>query len=104
LLLENTSVRGAILNSWSAQRHNLLRFGGRLLTVVPVMLLALGGAVLVFTLLSFPFIPSNPGRSATVVINAIGIGFFALAMIPTGAYFATITTLHYLKLRSEPHA
>ena len=104
LLLENLSVRAAIGKSWNVQKRHLLRFGGRILTTIPVALLTLVAAILVFTVLSSPFVSTNPSRAATVAINAIGIGFFALAMIPTGAYFATITTLHYLKHRSEPNA
>ena len=104
LLLENASFRGAMVTSWKVQNRQWMRFGLRMATVIPVALLTLVAAFIAFTLLSLPFIPADPGRSATVAINALGIGFFALAMIPTGAYFATITTLHYLKLRSEPHA
>lgn len=104
LLLEDLSVRTAIIKSWNVQNRHLMRFGGRVLTTVPVALLTLVAAVIVFTLLATPFVSANPSRSATVAVNAFGIGFFALAMIPTGAYFATVTTLHYLELRSEPHA
>ena len=104
LLLDNEPIGAAIRKSWNLQHRSLLRFGCYILTVVPVALVTVVAAFIAFTLLSIPFIPSDPGRSATIAINSIGIGFFGLAMIPTGAYFATITTLYYLKLRSEPHA
>jgi hypothetical protein len=104
MVLEGSSPNRSLRRSWALLRGQTARFLGYLLTVVPVGIACAAISTFAFALLSMPFVPSNPGRAATIAIDSCGFVVLGLAFVPTGAYLVTITTLFYINLRSREHA
>ncbi len=104
IALDGQTATRAMGMSWRLLSRNLLRYLVVLLSVIPVGAISYLAALIVFAIVTAPFLPADPGRDATVVIGGSGFVAMGIAFVPTGAFLATITTLFYLNLRKAEHA
>ncbi|MCC7366205.1 MAG: hypothetical protein IT303_17745 [Dehalococcoidia bacterium] len=103
-ILENRSFAQSFRRSWSLVRGRMLALIGTTLVAVPLGTLVLLACALVFAIFAFPFDPEDPGRDATVVLNAFAMAVLGVALVPCLAYLATVTTVFYLDARKAADA
>jgi hypothetical protein len=102
-ILEGLSTGRALRRSWSLMRGNVFRYLGALFMVVPVMLVTLTFASVLLVLVLLPFLSEDPGRTVSLVSNAGVFLALGLCLVPTGTFFAALTTLFYLRIGGENH-
>lgn len=102
-VLEGTGLGGSLGSSWRVLKGNMLRYIGVLLTGVPVGLVVFTLASIVFAIFLAPF-SSEPGRTASLLAQSLGVLVFGIVAIPTGAYMAAATTIFYLSAKERTRA
>ncbi len=102
-ILDGASPLGSLGQSWGLLRGRMLRFTGVLLSTIPVILGVLFVFLVVLVIITAP-IGAEPGRDATVALNAIVLGSAAMFGVPITAYLAAATTLFYLSVKEESRA
>jgi hypothetical protein len=81
----------------------MLRFLGLLLTVIPLALAIFTAGALVVAIAMAPF-SADPGRTASLVVQSLSAILLGVVAIPTGAYFAAVTTIFYLSAKEQSRA
>ncbi len=102
-ILDGASPFGALGRSWRMLGGRMLRFLGLLVSTIPVILGILFVFLVVLIIVTAPIGP-DPGRDATVTLNAIALGGAAFFSAPITAYLAAATTMFYLSAKEQSRA
>lgn len=94
-ILEGVSSGAAVRRSWRLLGGRVFRFALVTAVALPMLFVFIFISAVAFALVAFPFVPENPGRQATIVLNAIGLVIVGLTLVPTLTYLAAATTLAY---------
>lgn len=100
-IIDGQPLGQALRTSWSLLRRRMLKFTGMLLVLSAIAFGAMLAVVLVLSLITAPFIGTEPSRTDELVIISALIAGAGIAVVPLGAFMITTMTLYYLREKKE---